>query len=403
LTFFIWNLPFGGFQNRERSNWALTENFMKKKIAWITGTCFFDVDEHIVPEMSKRYERYDIYWIVLRQPISFYSLDYIRNVMGQNDINGSVFDLGRMCSFRAFKIYLSIIHLIKSVKYDLIYVDFMGLPYLFPLLLWSGIDTNKVIYPCHDYLDHVDIKNRKLISLYKRFIFKNFKHFQFFSKSQRSLFLEKYKEKNTFYIPLALKGFGVPQKSETDRDKVVFLFFGTIRENKGLEYLIEAANKLYEKQGDKFVVKIYGSCNNWEQYSKIIRYSECFDLQIRRIENDEVADLFSASDYLILPYKDVTQSGPLLISYYYGIPVIASGHDGFREYIQDKKNGFLFKNRDSDDLFCIMSQILDGNYSNKKIKENLQKFVSDNIVIEKIIALYDKAFGEIIKENNKTT
>ena len=213
--------------------------------------------------------------------------------------------------------------------------------------------------------------------------------------------MEKYKKKNTFYAPLALKGFGVAKESEIARDKVVFLFFGSIRENKGLEYLIAAANKLYEKYGNKFVVKIYGGCSNWEHYSKIIRYNECFDLQIRRIENDEVANLFSASDYLILPYKDVTQSGPLLISYYYGIPVIASDHDGFREYIQDKENGFLFNNRDSNDLYCVMSRILDGNYNDKKIKENLLKFVSDNIEIEKIITLYDKAFGEIIKENNK--
>lgn len=90
-----------------------------------------------------------------------------------------------------------------------------------------------------------------------------------------------------------------------------------------------------------------------------------------------------------------------MISYYYGIPVIASDHDGFREYIQDKENGFLFNNRDSNDLYCVMSRILDGNYNDKKIKENLLKFVSDNIEIEKIITLYDKAFGEIIKENNK--
>lgn len=371
---------------------------MKKKIVWITGTCFFDVDENVVPKVSKLY---DLYWVVLRQSVSFYSLEYIRNFMRQNEIKGYVSNLGRMSSFQAFKNYLSIIHLIKSEKYDLIYVNFMGLPYLFPLLLWLGINPNKIVYPCHDFLDHVDIKNRRAISIYKKYIFQNFKHFQFFSKSQQNLFLEKYKKKNTFYAPLALKGFGVAKESEIARDKVVFLFFGSIRENKGLEYLIEAANKLYEKYGNKFVVKIYGGCSNWEHYSKIIRYNECFDLQIRRIENDEVANLFSASDYLILPYKDVTQSGPLLISYYYGIPVIASDHDGFREYIQDKENGFLFNNRDSNDLYCVMSRILDGNYNDKKIKENLLKFVSDNIEIEKIIALYDKAFGEIIKENNK--
>ena len=49
----------------------------------------------------------------------------------------------------------------------------MGLPYLFPLLLWLGIDPNRIVYPCHDFLDHVDIKNRRAISIYKKYIFQS--------------------------------------------------------------------------------------------------------------------------------------------------------------------------------------------------------------------------------------
>ena len=33
---------------------------------------FFDVDENVVPKVSKLY---DLYWVVLRQSVSFYSLD----------------------------------------------------------------------------------------------------------------------------------------------------------------------------------------------------------------------------------------------------------------------------------------------------------------------------------------
>ena len=35
------------------------------------------------------------------------------------------------------------------------------------------------------------------------------------------------------------------------------------------------------------------------------------------ISEDEIADLFNNADYLMLPYRDVTQSGPLLIAYYF--------------------------------------------------------------------------------------
>ena len=79
---------------------------MKKKILWITGTCFFDVDENVVPKVSKLY---DLYWVVLRQSVSFYSLEYIRNFMRQNEVKGYVSNLGKMSSFRAFKNYLSMI------------------------------------------------------------------------------------------------------------------------------------------------------------------------------------------------------------------------------------------------------------------------------------------------------
>ena len=36
----------------------------KKKVFWLTGSSFFDVDEKIVPEMNRMY---DIHWFVLVQ------------------------------------------------------------------------------------------------------------------------------------------------------------------------------------------------------------------------------------------------------------------------------------------------------------------------------------------------
>lgn len=371
---------------------------MKKTIFWLTGSSFFDVDKPIVPILK---EHFEIYWIIIKQKESFFSAQDIRHLMEEKKINGEVYEIkNRLRSFSTLHTYRRIIKKMISINTDLYYVNFLGIPYLFPLIYFSSLDKSKIIYPCHDYIDHVEINKRDWIAKNKKFIYKNFQNFQFFSNTQKSLFEKDFKNKKTFYAPLALKGFGEPDNIIKKNNKTIFLFFGTIRKNKGVEYLIEAANLLFEKFPNQFIVKIYGKCNDWHNYNSLIKYEKCFDIQIRPIINEEIPNLFSSSDYLVLPYKDVTQSGPLLISYYYNLPVIASNHDGFKEYIIDKETGFLFKNADYIDLYNKMCYVIENFDKNILIRKNLQKYITANIKIEKIIEMYVNGFNEIISINN---
>lgn len=365
---------------------------MKKRIVWITGTCFFDVDENIVPYLINRYE---INWYVIRQQNSFYSKEDIESFIQRHGIQGEVLQIPRMFSLQALKVYYYIIKQINKDT-DLIYVNFMGIPFLFPLLQICGIDKRKIIYPCHDFVDHVNIANRRLITIYKHYIFNSFKNFQFFSKTQQSLFLQKYSDKNTFFAPLALKGFGNSTIDEVRNGKLRFLFFGTIRKNKGLDILIKAINKLAKDYSADFELLIAGNTNDWNEYQRLIKNNNVIIQEIRRIENHEIPDLMTQADYLVLPYRDVTQSGPLLIAYYYALPVIASDHDGFKEYITDGWDGFLFKNEDDNDLYRVLKKTLVNRSEYKTIKNNLVRFVEENCETEKIISLYDSSFTEII-------
>ena len=367
---------------------------MKKRIVWITGTCFFDVDENIVPYLIKKY---DINWYVIRQQTSFYSKEEIETFIQRHEIQGEVLQIPRMFSLQAIKVYC---HIIKQINQDtdLIYVNFMGLPFLFPLLQICCIDRRKIIYPCHDFVDHVKIANRRLITVYKHYIFNSFKNFQFFSKTQQALFLQKYGDKNTFFAPLGLKGFGKSTIDKVRNGKLRFLFFGTIRRNKGLDILIKAVNKLAKEYPFDFELMIAGNSDEWNEYQRLIENDNVFIQDIRRIENYEIPDLMSQSDYLVLPYRDVTQSGPLLIAYYYALPVIASDHDGFKEYITDGWNGFLFRNEDENDLYRVLKNALINRNEYKTIKNNLVSFVEENCKTEKIISLYDSSFTEIIEK-----
>ncbi len=366
-----------------------------KKIFWLTGSSFFDVDEHIVPAFCKRYE---INWFVVIQRKSFFKKKDIDSILKSNDIKGISVNWPKLSSLKSLIYYVKLSLKIKAGNYDLIYIDFLGLPYMFFIFYLLRIDKEKIIYACHDFIDHVEIKNRTFITYYKKFVFSKYQNFHLFSKTQLELFNQKYK-KNAFYAPLTLKGFGESNKKKHNDGKVHFLFFGKIQERKGLEYLIKATNMLCQKYSGRFIVKIYGGCYNWKFYEKMIDSMDCFELCIRRIENIEIPGIFSTSDYLILPYKDVTQSGPLLISYYYNIPVIASNHPGFNEYIQDGVNGFIFENRNPQSLALVMQNIIENKFDYQFICSNLNNYVKNELALDKILNLYDNGFNMIMNSN----
>ena len=81
----------------------------------------------------------------------------------------------------------------------------------------------------------------------------------------------------------------------------------------------------------------------------------------RRIEEQEVSYLFSNVDYIILPYKDIYQSGVLEVSIYFKVPFIASDLPLFRNAIETYPSyGYLFSPISSDGLSKTLSNIIEN-------------------------------------------
>jgi len=251
-------------------------------------------------------------------------------------------------------------------------------------------DNSRVIYAIHDVEPHYGV------SIFFKFFLdikiKIFRNFQVFSSTQEKIFIRNYltKNKKVFRIPLYLKDFGKSLKIPSE-DKVQFLFFGKIVENKGIEYLIDAANKLWKTYPSKFVVKINGNCQSWSSYDQLIIERDAFEINIGPVPNERVADLFCESHYIILPYKDITQSGPLMLAYNYGIPAIASNLPGFLEHIRDKEHGYLFETENANSLYNILCEVIKNHSSNYlTMKESLIAYVRENYSDEKINKEYSK-------------
>ncbi len=119
------------------------------------------------------------------------------------------------------------------------------------------------------------------------------------------------------------------------------LFFGLIREYKGLDILINAFSRLDDKYQLIIAGEPYGS---FDCYQKQIAGSGCHDrikCFLHYIKDSEVKDFFSAADITVLPYRSATQSGISSVSYHFEIPMVVTDVGGMKETIGDRGTGIV--------------------------------------------------------------
>ena len=106
------------------------------------------------------------------------------------------------------------------------------------------------------------------------------------------------------------------------------------------------------------------------------------------IPDREIPTYFSASDVVVLPYKNASQSGIVPLSYSYQRPVIASDIKGIQEMVINQKTGFLFEKNNSE---ALSESIIDF-FSNKKTYNehiiDFRKQFSWNYFVEEVLDLY---------------
>ena len=132
------------------------------------------------------------------------------------------------------------------------------------------------------------------------------------------------------------------KKNEGEQTKNI-LFFGLIREYKGLDLLIEAFGKLDKSYRLIVAGEPYGS---FEKYQKLIDQcpnKENICLNTNYIEDNMVNRYFSCADVCVLPYRSATQSGISSVSYHFEVPMSTTDVGGLKETIGDRGTGIILK------------------------------------------------------------
>ena len=208
--------------------------------------------------------------------------------------------------------------------------------------------NSQVVSICHNLIPHEDKKLYKWFT--KRFI-SNIDKFILMSQSvEKDLtrFLENAEYITTFHPVYDLFGNIMERQSARKKlglkSKNIVLFFGLIREYKGLDILLNSIPLIKEKINDIKIV-IAGECyENERKYTELIKKLDIDDDLIWRnefIADHDVSKYFSAADLVVLPYKTATQSGVTQLAYNFNRPVIISNVGGLSEIVKDGVTGYV--------------------------------------------------------------
>ena len=122
------------------------------------------------------------------------------------------------------------------------------------------------------------------------------------------------------------------------------LFFGFIRDYKGLDWLLEAFS---DERLRKFPVKLiiagefYTSPEKYLQIIKEMKLTDDIILHTDFIADQDVANYFGAADMVVQPYKSATQSGVTQIAFHYNKPMLVTDVGGLGEIIPHGKVGYV--------------------------------------------------------------
>lgn len=276
---------------------------------------------------------------------------------------------------------------IKKTKPDLLIIQWWH-PFFTPcywlILKLLGKNKPKTLFLCHCVLPHEKIPFQKFLS--KTVLKKGNVYIVQSETDEKHL---KQFVKNPLYTRTVMPAFNLFKQQNLSKsdayeqlglnpNEKVILFFGFIREYKGLKHLIRAMPQITSSIPEIELI-IVGEFfeNNKDEYIELIKSTNCENsiiLYDGYTPDKEVEKYFAACDVVVLPYESATQSGIVQIAYDFNKPVIATNVGGLPEVVTDGKTGFLIEPYDA-----------------KNIAEAIIKFYSSGVTQE---------FTENIKEES---
>jgi glycosyltransferase involved in cell wall biosynthesis len=267
--------------------------------------------------------------------------------------------------------------LLRLKGYQIFHIHF---EYIFPFIFLTKIIIKllkkmgyKIIWTIHDISKDYKYSNKRLRSNKKsRWLYQNsdykFVHYKSNIEKLKDCFNVEISNVDVIFHPYfsypnvinredARRKLGIPL------NKKVILSFGLIKKYKGHIELIEAFERL---KIDDLLCLIVGSGSQDTETTKYIKNKskQLNNLIIidKYIPKDEIQIYFNASDIVVLPYRNITQSGIIPLAYSFSKPVIATNVGVLSEMIKNEITGLIIPSNNIDLLANSINKMLKMDY-----------------------------------------
>jgi glycosyltransferase involved in cell wall biosynthesis len=141
------------------------------------------------------------------------------------------------------------------------------------------------------------------------------------------------------------------------------VLFGEIKPYKGLDVLVEAVGALPSAIQDRLRIRVAGrprmDLADIQRRSAELGVSRCFSFDLRRISEEEMAQLFSEADCFVFPYRQIDASGVYFLVKALGRWLIASKVGVFAEQMDGTDDGRLVTSGDVSELAAALQEAVE--------------------------------------------
>jgi len=236
------------------------------------------------------------------------------------------------------------------------WVSFWAPQFCFISFLVKMFTKAEVIFLCHNVSEHESNCCKKLATkLTFQFADRFITHSKDETDKLHQLLGKNIRVTTAFHPTYAgLTPASVFSSKESAKKKIgvsgiVLLFFGFVREYKGLAVLLRALPDVIRHKSITLLVagEFWTDKNLYLNMVQEMEISNFVRIEDKYVLNEEVSTYFQAADLVVQPYLSASGSGVCQLAYGFGRPVIATNVGSLYEVIKDRINGRIVPPGDS--------------------------------------------------------
>lgn len=184
-----------------------------------------------------------------------------------------------------------------------------------------------------------------------------------------------------------------PCPNKIENQETIFIMYGNLTDYKGVDLFVEAIKDLPEHYRKRVRGIIAGEMQNKKLCYRL--QEESRDLNIEWypyfLPDKELYEKIDNSNVIVLPYKQISQSGVLLLALYFRRFIITSDLPTFKETLKGFSDDMFFESENTNGLAQLMMRFVDDDFDKEKQMqaiENLNRDYSWNTAAKKMIKIY---------------